>query len=106
MTGWERSPTAGTPRTATAQWKRARRQILDRDGGLCQLRLLGCTTTATQVDHIQGHAQGGSDDHANLRAVCQTCHRQVTSKQGTEARRRRPTEKRSAERHPGLANDD
>lgn len=60
----------------------------------CQLAYVGvwltstgpaaCTVTSTEVDHI--HAP---DDHrpANLRGVCQACHRRRTQEQSAAARR-------------------
>jgi 5-methylcytosine-specific restriction endonuclease McrA len=57
-------------------WERVRRQILKRDGYVCQIRGPHCKQVATQVDHIVPHLQGGSlfDSH-NLRASCQPCNR-------------------------------
>lgn len=58
-------------------WKRARRATLERDGYRCQLGYPGCTAAATEVDHVNPLAGGGSAyDLGNLRAVCRTCHRQ------------------------------
>ena len=58
-----------------AAWKRTRKQILHRDGHLCQIGGPGCKTTATQVDHIVPWLQGGAKyDPANLRASCSTCN--------------------------------
>ena len=56
-------------------WQRIRRTILERDQHTCQIRGEGCTTTATQVDHITPVAHGGAwwDPH-NLRASCATCN--------------------------------
>lgn len=56
-----------------------RRQILERDGGTCQIcgagagEESGCETgkrCRLQVDHILPISQGGKDDPDNLRAVC------------------------------------
>lgn len=33
-----------------------------------------------QVDHIDPHALGGTDDLSNLRALCPTCHAAITQK--------------------------
>lgn len=34
----------------------------------------GRTTAATEVDHIQPLALGGSDEDSNCRALCAACH--------------------------------
>ncbi len=81
-------------------WQRIRRRVLERDLGVCQLRMEGCTVRATEVDHI-----GDRDDHSdgNLRAVCKRCHGRRT---GQQAGRLSPTKfrpiKRPPEKHPGL----
>ena len=71
-------------------WQHLRKQILERDGHQCQLRLPDvCTGRASQVDHIISVADGGSDEPGNLRSVCRKCHARRTARQGLEARRRR-----------------
>ena len=58
-------------------WRRIRQQILTRDNHTCQIQLAGCTTHATQVDHITPTSQGGAWwDPTNLRASCQHCNNQ------------------------------
>jgi hypothetical protein len=58
---------------------RLRRQILERDGGTCQMcgsaagEDSGCEPgkrCRLQVDHIVPISQGGTDDPSNLRSVC------------------------------------
>jgi len=49
-------------------------RVLKCDDYVCQLRLMGCTHRATTADHIVDRRDGGSDDEANLRAVCASCH--------------------------------
>ncbi|WP_221899405.1 HNH endonuclease [Xanthomonas sp. GW] len=41
-------------------------------------------TEATEVDHILNVAEGGTDDDANLQAICTDCHGAKTQ---AEARR-------------------
>ena len=65
-------------------WQRIRKQILERDGYACRLRLEGCTRVATVVDHRIGIARGGSDESSNLRASCHNCNER---KRQVEARR-------------------
>ena len=58
-------------------WNRARRATLKRDGYLCQLGYPGCTTAATECDHVMPLSGGGAwYDLGNLRAVCHSCHTQ------------------------------
>ena len=65
MTSWEGG--------STAAWKKLRRKILQRDGHRCQIRLPGCTTIATEVDHTIGKVYGDNPDH--LRAACSHCNK-------------------------------
>jgi 5-methylcytosine-specific restriction endonuclease McrA len=90
--GWQGSTRAYR---LPGNWKRLRASILDRDGGVCQIRLPGCTGLATEVDHIRP-----GDDHSesNLRAACQSCNQRAN----IATRPRPPSEKRPRERHPGL----
>ena len=58
------------------KWQRFRLTILDRDHGLCQIRLDGvCTIHAEHVDHIIPLSEGGRrlDPH-NCRASCRACN--------------------------------
>ena len=72
-------------KTYNATWRKIRPGILERDGGLCQVQLEGCTKIATQVDHIHPLAYGGAPyDPDNLRASCASCN----STRANKARRR------------------
>ena len=56
-------------------WRTIRKQILERDRGICQIAAPGCTIAANQVDHILPVSRGGSWwDPANLRAACPRCN--------------------------------
>lgn len=56
-------------------WVKLRKAILQRDRYLCQVCLAdGRPTPATAVDHITPKAKGGTDDPANLQAICKPCH--------------------------------
>lgn len=91
-------PNGGPSRTSSPQWRRTRTTILERDNHTCT-----CGQPATQVDHINPHTQGGTDNPDNLRAICTTCHKRKTAAEATAARwpptmrLRRPTEP-----HPGI----
>jgi 5-methylcytosine-specific restriction endonuclease McrA len=63
------------PRLHTRQWRALRVAVLNRDRWQCQIRLDGCTTQATSVDHVTEPLQGGEFwDPANLRASCRPCN--------------------------------
>jgi 5-methylcytosine-specific restriction protein A len=55
-------------------WRKVRAFVLARDNHTCRLVLPGCWTTADIADHVIARSEGGSDDPANLRAVCRGCH--------------------------------
>jgi len=58
---------------STRAWRRVRAAVLVRDGGLCQLRLDGCTGVATHVHHTAGRSVTG-DDPRFLLASCAHCN--------------------------------
>lgn len=56
-------------------WQKVRKAILERDANTCQIKAAGCTTTATEVDHIVPLMLGGRRlDPTNLRAACKHCN--------------------------------
>ncbi len=63
------------------QWERLRKAVLERDGFLCQpCKASGRVKLGNQVDHIKPKAKGGTDDPANLQAICEPCHKTKTIK--------------------------
>lgn len=67
----------GVPRQARglgAGWDRVKRAVIDRDGGVCQLRLAGCTAIATTANHIVPRSKGGPTTAENLEASCAHCN--------------------------------
>ena len=61
--------------TSTAQWRRLRLKILERDGYQCQIRGPNCDGKATDVDHKIPVPDGGETfDPVNLRAACHRCN--------------------------------
>lgn len=67
----------------TAAWRLVRRQVLVRDGHLCQIRLPGCTTVADSVDHrIEVDDGGAWYDPANLQAACKRLASGATRRSG------------------------
>jgi 5-methylcytosine-specific restriction endonuclease McrA len=67
-------------------WRTVRQLVLARDHNLCQVKLTGCLTVATTVDHFPvsreacrtaGHHGGPRcrcNDPRNLRAACSHCN--------------------------------
>lgn len=67
-------------------WDKLREQIMQRDKGLCRLCWgLGRVTPAHAVDHIKPKSDGGTDEHANLQAICRACHSDKTAREGAAA---------------------
>lgn len=60
-------------------WRRKRALILVRDEYTCQA--CGTVTLDLEVDHIINVAQGGTDDEANLQALCVPCHKLKTAEE-------------------------
>lgn len=71
MTGWA--------------WAKTRTAILIRDGYRCRT----CGAPATTVDHVTPVARGGSDDPANLAAICAPCHHAKTAAEAAQGRKLR-----------------
>ena len=72
-------------------WPTIRRYVLARDGYLCQIRLKGCTTTATTADHIVPLVDGGSRlDPDNCRAACLHCNSSLGAHIANQRRWRKP----------------
>ena len=60
---------------STRRWRKIRTHVLERDNYRCQLKLDGCTTTATTAHHTKGKKHG--DDPRHLLAACQHCNLKV-----------------------------
>ena len=58
------------PYLATADWKKRRLLILQRDGYTCAY----CQRDANSVDHVVPRSHGGTDDLDNLVACCSSCN--------------------------------
>ena len=86
------------------EWTRRVRRVIERDGGVCRVRLPGCTGVATTADHVIGVAEwrgrrlpaDGVDAEDNLQASCRACNEARRVEQSRPASRTRPSE-----RHPG-----
>lgn len=60
---------------STRAYRTARALVLERDGGLCRLRLEGCTTVATHAHHVLGWRTG--DDPEFMVASCAHCNLKI-----------------------------
>jgi len=68
-------------------WMKLRNLVMQRDCGLCQPCLkAGRVTPARQVDHIVSKSEGGTDDEANLQAICLECHKAKTGREAAQGR--------------------
>lgn len=75
--GWKGGNT--TNRGYGWAWQQLRLKVIERDVGLCQpCKRMGHYTTASEVDHIQAKAHGGTDHMVNLEAICPACHKKKT----------------------------
>ena len=61
---------------STPAWRRIRAYVLARDGYRCQLKLDGCTTTATQAHHTIARETAG-DNPTHIVATCRNCNLKV-----------------------------
>lgn len=82
-------------------WAKRRQSVKRRAGGRCQAEAHDprCNGVGTECDHI-----GDKHDHSlgNLRWLSAPCHMAITQKQARVGRAKL-TQRRPAERHPGLA---
>jgi 5-methylcytosine-specific restriction endonuclease McrA len=86
-----------------------KREVLNRDGGQCQLRYPVCTGAHEIFDHVHNLAARGIDRRDDkptaddLQCVCRSCHKWKTALEARAGRQRRRTQpRRPARRHPGL----
>ena len=59
----------------TTAWAALRRRVLAEEPH-CRI----CGAEASDVDHIRDRREGGTDDRANLQALCRFCHSSKTTK--------------------------
>ncbi|WP_081288711.1 HNH endonuclease [Mycolicibacterium conceptionense] len=84
--------------------EKIRQQVFERDGWQCQIRMPErCTGVATQIDHIIGWADGGTNSLDNLRGACRPCNAKRGSEQGHLAQGIEVQAKRRKPPNPGLA---
>ena len=96
--GWRTTP-------LPSDWDAIRTAVLRRDGGRCTSKMKDgtrCRDRATDVDHIIPAHRGGTDNAANLTAICDWHHRRKTSREANAANWTNVPRAREPERHPGL----
>jgi 5-methylcytosine-specific restriction endonuclease McrA len=85
-----------------ADWQARRKRVLARDRYRCQAELSTgalCLAPANQCDHIE---HGDNHDESNLQALCAWHHKHKSAREGVEARKPRPSQRREPEQHPSL----
>lgn len=87
---WKHQRASRHARGYGSQWDRIRKEVMSRDRGLCQTCLRNDRVTpAHAVDHILAKAKGGTDDPANLEAICRAHHLDKTMREMGRRRKQR-----------------
>ena len=69
-----------TERGYGADWRKLRKLVIKRDGGLCQpCKRNGRLFSFDDIDHINPKTKGGTDALSNLQCICKPCHKTKTS---------------------------
>jgi 5-methylcytosine-specific restriction protein A len=87
---WEHDRPSRHARGYGTAWDKLRLRVMERDRWLCQPCLRNDrTAVAKEVDHIKPKDKGGTDDPANLQAICKPCHKakSITEKGGKQRRK-------------------
>lgn len=90
---WKKSPESfSRDFLKSKEWQLQRKRVLHRDNkenGGCQLRLVGCTETATRVDHKAPvwYTQQEQVPDDDLQGLCESCHQYKSSYEGVQAKR-------------------
>jgi 5-methylcytosine-specific restriction protein A len=72
---WQHNRASRHARGYGTAWDHLRKAVMQRDMRLCQPCLRKDRVTASHaVDHIKPKSKGGTDDPANLQAICRACH--------------------------------
>ena len=86
------------------RWRKLAKWVLRRDHRQCQIRGPGCTSLATQADHIIPSDLTGEGplfwDPANLQAACATCNRRKWAGVGAPPELRSPLVRDFTRREP------
>lgn len=84
-----------------SDWAYLRGQVIHRAGGQCEALLREgnrCSEQGTDVDHVE---PGDNHQLTNLQLLCRWHHNKKSAAEGNRARRRL-TEARPREKHPGV----
>lgn len=76
----ENRPTAAARGYCSATWRRLRKAVIARDGGICQACGLIVTGQA-HIDHIVPKSRGGRDVLSNLQLLHHECHSRKTARE-------------------------
>lgn len=76
----ENRPTAAARGYCSAAWRRLRKAVIARDGGICQAcgRIV---TGQAHIDHIIPKSRGGRDELPNLQLLHHECHSRKTARE-------------------------
>ncbi len=66
-------------RQISAEFKKARREMIERKTKCCE-----CENLASELHHIIAVEDGGTDDIENLMPLCEECHKEYTTEQTDE----------------------
>ena len=87
---WKHERASRHARGYGSAWDKVRKEAMSRDNGLCQPCLKDDRVTpAHAVDHIKSKAKGGTDELANLQAICRPCHLDKTMREMGRRRKQR-----------------
>jgi hypothetical protein len=76
-------PVSAKRNSSMADYKRAKKEIMQRSNGACEARVPGvCTGGAEHAHHKRRRSKGGKDEAANLIAVCFHCHEWIHTHPG------------------------
>lgn len=71
----------------TAEWRKARGEVIKRCGARCEARVKGCSGQVDHVHHVLRRSQGGGNQPENLLGVCFWCHEWIHANPREAARR-------------------
>jgi hypothetical protein len=71
---------AAAPYYHSAEWRTKRQRVIQRAQGRCEAGMRGCSGRADQVHHLS-YTHFGNEPLWDLRAVCVSCHEQITDRE-------------------------
>jgi 5-methylcytosine-specific restriction enzyme A len=82
QSAWDKQRGTAAQRGYDGRWQRLRTYFLAGNPLCVHCAEQGRTEPATDVHHVVAKRNGGSDDDANLLALCHACHSKVTAAGG------------------------